>query len=366
MNRTDAMTWVRRVCANYLRLSQAKTLSVLVVGTLVVEQLSLARLGRCLPGPAGVKHAIKRVWRFANNRGVKVGPAMRGVLEELLKGYRGDLLVSFDWTDIGAYKVLMAAACLKGRAIPLLWTVLPGGDLGLQMGQAEERLLWELRQILPAAVRPVILADRGFAKTWLLRRCRQLGLGYVIRLNAEVFVRARRFTGSLASLPLKPGVRRFWSDVCCRKRAGLVQNVVVYWQRGLPARRNEPWFLATNLEGTPFDLVKLYGRRMEIEEFFRDSKNPRNGLALRHLVVHRADRLERLLLVAAIAYILTCGVGLLATFAHRPAKWASANRAGQCSLWQIGRIMLDRWPYLFREIIDALKSYLLTRSPNWG
>jgi len=323
-------------------------------------------LGRWLPGSAAVKHAIKRVWRFVDNRRVKIGPAMTGVIGALLQGVHGDLLVSFDWTDLGSYKVLMAAACLKGRAIPLLWAVIPATQLELQMTATEEALLWQLRQLLPAGLRPVILADRGFAKTSLVRLCRRLGMGYLIRLNAELYVRARRFQGSLARLPLKPGVRRFWREVTCRKRQGVVQNVVIYWQRGLPERRNEPWFLATNLEGTPRELVALYGRRMEIEEFFRDGKNPRNGLGLRHLRVHRADRLERLLLIVAIAYILTCGVGLLATFVHGPAHWASANRAGQCSLWQIGRIMLDRWPYLFREILDALIACLHASIPKWG
>jgi hypothetical protein len=57
MNRTEAMTWVVSVCAG-LRLSQAKTLSVLVAACLGVQRVSLANLGRAMVGT--VKHQIKR------------------------------------------------------------------------------------------------------------------------------------------------------------------------------------------------------------------------------------------------------------------------------------------------------------------
>ncbi len=55
-------------------------------------------------------------------------------------------------------------------------------------------------------------------------------------------------------------------------------------------------------------LTALYGKRMGIEEFFRDAKSVRNGFALRHTQV-RADRFDRPALVLVLAYLLT-GPGL--------------------------------------------------------
>ena len=76
MNRKDAIGWVLSLCAD-LRLSQAKTLSVLVAATLLVQRLSLASMGRCLGGQALVKHKIKRAWRFVANE--RVEPTHCGV-----------------------------------------------------------------------------------------------------------------------------------------------------------------------------------------------------------------------------------------------------------------------------------------------
>ena len=58
MHRKDAIAWVVNVCAVSLRLSQAKTLGILVAATLRVQRVSLANIGRCALGAA--KHQIKR------------------------------------------------------------------------------------------------------------------------------------------------------------------------------------------------------------------------------------------------------------------------------------------------------------------
>ena len=59
-------------------------------------------------------------------------------------------------------------------------------------------------------------------------------------------------------------------------------------------------------------LTELYGRRMAVEELFRDDKSARNGWALRHTQLTQAGRFDRLLLVLALAYWLLVGLGLLA------------------------------------------------------
>jgi hypothetical protein len=65
MHRKDATAWVVSVCAVSLRLSQAKTLAILVASAMPVERISLANIGRAMEGMA--KHQIKRCWRFCAN-----------------------------------------------------------------------------------------------------------------------------------------------------------------------------------------------------------------------------------------------------------------------------------------------------------
>ena len=119
MHRKDAIAWVISVCAVSLRLSQAKTLAVLVASAMRVERISLANIGRAMSGMA--KHQIKRCWRFCANERIETADAMSGVLKRVLKKHRKKLVISFDWTDIKGFQTLMASAVFKGRSIPICW-----------------------------------------------------------------------------------------------------------------------------------------------------------------------------------------------------------------------------------------------------
>ena len=104
-------------------------------------------------------------------------------------------------------------------------------------------------------------------------------------------------------------------------------NVVIRWKKGLPAKRDEPWFLMTDLAGNAVRLTDLYARRMAVEELFRDGESRRNGFALRAAQLTKAERLDRLLLVVALAYLLLTGLGRVARRLRRPGFWCSSNRA---------------------------------------
>jgi hypothetical protein len=79
---------------------------------------------------------------------------------------------------------------------------------------------------------------------------------------------------------------------------------------------------------------------MTVEELFRDDKSRRNGFALRHTKVTKPGRIDRLLLVLALADWLLCRIGLLTRQRYRPGRWCSSNGPEQCSVFTLGRIML--------------------------
>jgi hypothetical protein len=83
-------------------------------------------------------------------------------------------------------------------------------------------------------------------------------------------------------------------------------------------KRDEPWFLMTDLRRGAVEPTNMYGQRMTVEELFRDDKSKRNGFSLRHTRITKPDRIDRLLLVLALAYWLLCGIGLLARQRQRP------------------------------------------------
>ena len=204
MNRMDAIAWTLSACAG-LRLSQAKTLSDLVAATLEVGRVSLAEIGRRLAGPVAAKHRIKRVWRFTSNQRVEISDAMRRVVARLAKRRRKPVLITFDWTDIRGFCTLMAAAAMKGRAVPLLWASYPRGRVEISQNNLEEGLLRLLRTMIPEKVPVILLADRGFGRTELARTCQLIGFHYVIRITPDVWVENRVFCGKLLDFPVRRG-----------------------------------------------------------------------------------------------------------------------------------------------------------------
>ena len=136
--------------------------------------------------------------------------------------------------------------------------------------------------------------------------------------------------------------------------------------RGLPKDRGECWFLMTDLAAGPARLTDLYRRRMTVEELFRDHKSERNGWSLRDTQLKTPGRLDRLLLVLAVAYLLLCGVGLLAKRQFRPSAWCSTNRDGECSIWTIGLVMLDRVDASPAAAFAAVMELSESVAPNWG
>jgi hypothetical protein len=365
MDRTEAISWVLTVCAG-LRLSQAKTLSVLVAGAFEVGRVSIAELGRRLVGTTA-KHGIKRAWRFTNNERVHVSDAMKGVIRQLVKpGRKKPLVVSMDWVEVRQFHTIAICAAIKGRAIPLLWSSYGEWELYRSQNNLEEGLLRLFRTMIPDQLRVIVLADRGFGRTEMARLCQQLRFRYVVRVSPDVWIRAHGYQGKLVGFPVKKGICRCLKNVVYRKKHPVEHHVVIRWKKGLPKKRDECWFLMTNIEGSAHRISELYGKRMTIEEMFRDYKSKRNGFALRNIQIKRADRFDRLLLILALAYILLIGLGLHARKTYCPSNWSSTTRDSECSVFTIGRRMFQILEIPIQQIINALASETSQAAPNWG
>jgi hypothetical protein len=366
MHRKDAIAWVVSVCSVSLRLSQAKTLSILVAAAMRVQRVSLANIGRAMSGAA--KHQIKRCWRFCANDGVETADAMRGIVAKLLKKRKKKLLIALDWVDIKGFQTLVASVVLKGRSTPIAWASTTNHvyDGHRSRNGFEEALLLVLRDMIPQKIKVVILADRGFGRTALATFCQRQGFGYVIRIQPKVTIRLHGFHGQLLDYPVYKGIAKVLQRVSYRSDGAVTQNVVVHWRKNLPKKRDECWFLMTDQKGSAHQLCNLYGQRMTIEQLFRDDKSKRNGWSLRDTQITKPERLDRLLLILAIAYLLLCGIGLIAKKEFTPSAWCSTNRDNECSIYTIGLIMLHKIdtspPAAFAAVLALSESV----APNWG
>ena len=366
MHRKDAIAWVVSVCTISLRLSQAKTLAILVAAAMRVQRISLANIGRAMDGAA--KHQIKRCWRFCVNERIETADAMRGIVAKLLKKRKKKLLIALDWVNIKGFQTLVASVVLKGRSTPIAWASTTNHvyDGHRSRNAFEESLLLVLRVMIPGKIKVIFLADRGFGRTALATFCQRHGFGYVIRIQPSVTVRLHGFHGKLLDYPVYKGIAKVLKRVSYRSDGAVTQNVVVHWRKNLPKKRDECWFLMSDQSGSALQLCKLYGQRMTIEQLFRDDKSKRNGWSLRDTKITKPDRIDRLLLILAIAYLLLCGVGLIAKTQFTPSAWCSTNRDFECSIYTIGLIMLDKIDASPPAALAAVVELSELISPNWG
>ena len=102
--------------------------------------------------------------------------------------------------------------------------------------------------------------------------------------------------------PLRKGRIQFWPQTLYRSDGAVVINLVLYWARG----HREPWYLATSLTD-PRQAVKMYRRRMQPEQYFKDGKQ---RLGSYRSTVTTTDRLQRLLVGLLVACCLLILMGI--------------------------------------------------------
>src|SRR5262249_37660489 len=156
-----------------------------------------------------------------------------------------------------------------------------------------------LRTSIPESVTVVILADRGFGRAEWAAVCQELGFRYLVRIKPAVTVACVRYRGVLSQYPVHKGIAHVLRDADYRRDRRARHSILIRRQPGLPKKRDEPWYLMTDLEGRAEALCRLYARRMSVEELFRDAKSRRNGMALRNTRFQKVERFDRFLLVVA-------------------------------------------------------------------
>lgn len=114
--------------------------------------------------------------------------------------------------------------------------------------------------------------------------------------------------------PVSRGARK--PPRCNRLRSGS--------QRKAKRGAIEPWFLATSLaQASAATICDLYATRMQIEETFRDTKNPRFGWSLQHARYRSTRRIDNLFLLIALAMLAVMLLGSAAEAANRHLAYQS-------------------------------------------
>ena len=338
--------------------SHVRVLGSLIQGLLSSQRAGVAAVGRALPGETSPKHKIKRVDYFLGHSKVDV-LAGACCMAQWLVGGRSVVYVSVDWTKIRQWPVLVAGLVYQGRSFPLFWAAMDPKQMYRSMNRFEYTFFQLLKQqVLPTGVQCVLLLDRGFRRVNLLKQLEALGYGYVVRSGGTTYMEHHYYQGKMQDWVTARGQLKELKGAEVRQTHAIKTRVVGCWDKG----QKEPWIICTNLTLPKRQIIRLYGKRFQIEECFRDIKCRRFGLGLGAIRVTHIDRLEKWLLVVASAHLFATLLGDIAAFRGLDRRFRSntVQNKPTHSLFTLGLYYWQKIPWTLSAFRQAFHRYQMT------
>ncbi len=331
----------RQVCQNFFRDALAPLhkyrQNALLDATIALingASLTLTSIGRYLPGTAQVKNKIKRVDRLRGNESLhrNIPLIFRNIIA-MLTSQLSLCVIAVDWNGYPSqeHHVLRASLICDGRSIPLLRWIVPSEKQ--QNAKVQQAFLNTLAEAVNPEARVIIVTDAGFQNAWF-RHIESLGWDFIGRIRGNIQMRLeakgeywfRRQELQASSKPeyLGPGTLARSEYARCddhfylhkkepkgrknkRSRCGIARPSQL--KDASPAAK-EPWLIFSSTDDfKPRVIMKLYSRRMQIEQHFRDEKSERFGFGLRASYSRSAGRVLALSLLATLSTIVLWLVG---------------------------------------------------------
>src|ERR1044071_211298 len=308
-----------------------QTMAWMVVGLIQAECVKLTAWVPFVHGRAQYAQSTQRRFRrWLANRRIEVAPLYGPLIKQALREWgTPTVYLALDTSMLwNQYCLIRLSVVYRGRAVPVGWEVIEHGSSSVTHA-AYEALLDAVPPLLPAGIKVVFLADRGFADTELLAHLRRLEWHFRIRLKASFsVVRPGQPSSKVEDFALPPGRALFLHHVAITaEKLGPVS---------LPLARHtnigEAWYIVSD-EPTSVQTFVEYGLRFDIEENFLDDKS--NGFQLESSLVREADALTRLCFVLAVATLYLVAQGTQVVAAHKR-RWVDPHRLRGNSYLRIG------------------------------
>jgi hypothetical protein len=241
--------------------------------------------------------------------------------------------IVFDGSIVGNGCIaLVAGLVYQNRSLPICWLVKKGCK-----GHLEEKLhieLWQqLLAILPPDKKIIFLGDGEFDGSDILYNVSKNKHLFVTRTakNRKMSVGDDIFTMH----DLDVGSEEFIWVPKAKPVANCVLScsAVAWWNRDY----KEPIYLFTNLQPIE-EALYWYKKRFTIETFFSDQKS--RGFHIHKSHIAKPERLKRLLIAAAIAYLFIIYFGIYAKL-HDFHKVIHRTERCDLSMFKLGQRFID-------------------------
>ncbi len=326
------------------RMRHLNTLVALICGIVGARHVHLSKVADHAPAHGILQESlIMRLRRWLQNTNVSWKTYMLPVVPELLQALAHEpLVLVIDGTTVGRRCMALMISVLYGhRALPLAWVVQrrTKGHFPQAMHCA---LLAQVVPLIPPDATVYILGDGEFDGIDWLAALEAQGWHYVCRTSPALLMTAFDYQFSIGEVPLAPGQAWYCPEARFTTQAYGPLLIIDCWEEG----EQEPIYLVANL-ASPEEAVALYKKRALIETLFSDQKE--RGFHLQASYLNRPERLARLLIATALAYIWVVYLGIHAL----TSPWQRrVHRGDRCnlSLFQLGL----RLPVSHRETVIRL------------
>jgi IS4 transposase len=332
------------------------------------QNLSMAAIGRKLSGPTKVKHKIKKVDRCLGNKHLheelhSLYGGLSYFIFEHIKHLKDDCVVVdlCYLKDDKMVQMLSAQLCTRGMTLPIYQEIFKEGDL---KGRTEG-FLEKIKRIIPSDKKVVVIMDAGFHVEWF-KIIETYGWQWVCRvrqgksLNIEgEWISIKDYISHVGHVTKDQGNVLFThrhkyrcrlvttrKDMKGRKSKvsrGRSSSKAANGCYSLAAK--EPWILATNLSPETHkasEIVKLYAKRMQIEESFRAIKSHRFGLSGRYVRTLDVNRWGVLMLLAAIVLVSYWIVGIIGhSQGMQKIFQVNTSNKRQFSYFTLGKLIIE-------------------------
>jgi Transposase DDE domain len=330
------------------------TLTLLICGIVGAQHVQFDKLASHAPIRGRKNESlITRFRRFVKHKDSTAEALWLPFARPLLQGLaQTPVTILLDGTTAGrGCVVLMASVVYRGRAIPLLWTVVKGkkGHLPEELHCA---LIRRLQALIPPDARVTLLGDGEFDGTELQATVRATTWEYVCRTARSIRISAADRVFTVGDLPLARGEAVYMTDVrMTAKQYGPILLLGVW-----DAKHKEPIYLITSL-ADPEDAYARYRVRFRIECMFANHKS--RGFRIDKSHLKAPERLARLIIASSLAYVW---IHAAAGFAQVQGWVEQFHRSDRCDLglFQIG---LRAIQYALREGLRVPVSFVLAIDP---
>lgn len=275
-------------------------LVLLIVGIFESQSVYLSVLTRKIPIRAKKLSLAKRLERFLDNKAVDVEewyhPWASWLLQSASVG--GSVHLVIDTTKVSAYcRQVMVSVAYQRRTLPIMWDWVEYSR-GHCTTQLQLDLLRRLYRLLPLGVQVSLVGDSEFGKSDLIEVLQEWNWDYALRQKGNTLFRQAHdgVWKRLDSIQVRREQALWFGHVSLAKSNPCETHLVAYWKQG----EKDPWYLATN-QLSAFPALRLYKRRMWIEEMFGDMKG--HGFDLELSRLRTPERLSRLTLAVCILYV---------------------------------------------------------------